>query len=157
MADFRKSFSAGINAAKVAEKNRDEIQTVFDEVNKQLEEVAGGTLSIDRKRYYVNNAIQDLAAIANFKQREVYEAVIAFNPKASGSAEKELANWKMSNDGYPCRIYIGSNHISCEDKKALEGAIQELLRDTAVGEKLYQLMSLPILPVEPDDEADNDS
>jgi hypothetical protein len=152
MVDFKKSFAAGIDSAKIAEANRAEIQSVFDEVNKQLEEVTDGTVFIDRRQYYVNNTIQDLAAIANFKPREVYHAVVASNPKVPESSEKELANWKMSQDGYPCRIYIGSNHIVCEDKKALEGAVQELLSDTAVGEKLYQLMNLQI----PKEESEND-
>jgi len=144
MVDFKKSFAAGIDSAKIAEVNRAEVQSVFNEVNKQLEEVTAGTIFIERKVYYVNNTIQDLAAIANFTPREVYHAIVASNPKVPGSSEKELANWKMAKDGYPCRIYLGSDHIVCEDKIALEGAIQELLSDTAVGEKLYQLMNLQI-------------
>lgn len=151
MVDFKKSFNAGLNAAKIAENNRNEVQSVFDEVNEQLQEVAGGALYIDRAEYYVNNTIQDLASIANFKAREVYHAVIATNPKVPSSTEKQLGKWKMSNDGYPCRIYIGSNHIVCEDKKALENAMQELLSDTSVGEKLYYLINLEI----PDDEEEN--
>ena len=154
MVDFKKSFSAGINSAKAAEANRADIQSVFDEVNKQLEEVTEGTIFIERREYYVNNTIQDLAAIANLKPREVYHAVVALNPKVPKSSEKELANWKMSKDGYPCRIYIGNNQIVCEDKEALEGAMKELLSDTAVGEKLYQLMNLKIPKEESEDDVD---
>lgn len=155
MVDFKKSFNAGIDSAKFAEANRNEIQSVFDEINKQLEEVTEGTIFIDRKRYYVNNTIQDLASIANFKPRETYHAVVAVNPKVPNSPEKELANWKMSKDGYPCRIYIDNNHIACEDKKALEAAMQELLSDTSVGEKLYLLMNLQI-PQEDSEEKPED-
>lgn len=141
MIDFKASFALGIEAAKVAEKNKIEIQSVFDEVNKQLSEVTGGVIYLDRKKYYVNNILQDMAAIANVRPREIYWAIVAINQKYTEASEKELAKWDMDKNGYPARIFIDNYQVACEDKKALEKALQRLLCDATVGEKLYTLIN----------------
>ena len=141
MIDFKASFTAGIDAAKIADKNRAEIQSVFDEVNKQLSEVTNGVIYLDRKNYFVKNTLQDIAAIANLRPRETYWAIVATNPKHIEAEEKQLAKWKMDKNGYPARIFIDDYQIACEDRKALEKALQELLSDPTVGEKLFSLMN----------------
>ncbi len=57
---------------------------------------------------------------------------------------KELARWTPHPAGYPCQITIGSKIIYCEDKRGLERALLEMLRDPVVGATLQELQNLPI-------------
>lgn len=144
MINFIGSIEAGLNAAKNAEKNKLEIQSVFDELNRQLNDKYKGLLFVDREEFYVNDTFMDLARIANLLDREKYSAITAKNPLAKEYKSFELAKWKMDRNGYPCQIIFGHTDKFCEDKASLEQALMELLREPTVGDKLYNAMKLEL-------------
>ncbi len=143
MADFITSLKKGVNAAKEAEFNKLEIQSVIKELNLQLARELEGKLKIELKTYYVNNCIQDTTTIANNKKRETYDAVVAINPLVSGCFEKQLSRWKMDVNGYPCLINFNSRELISDNKNTLEKNFQQLLSDAEIGEKINSLIEQP--------------
>ena len=146
MADFSKSFRKGLNAAKDAEENRKEIESVFRELNSALFQETGGKVRIEVREFDVPYRALDLDFL---KPSKTYLAIAAHNPKVKQGPVKELAKWSQDRAGYPCRIELGNMRSSCEDKAALEAQIARLLEDPLVGKALYELAEL-----EPDEEAD---
>jgi len=149
MTDFIKSFEKGLDAAKTAEQNRNEMKSVFEELNQQLDRSTDGKLYIERRQFFKNSTFQDLPRLVHFQEREKYTAVAATNKKIADYKDVELAIWKEDRNGYPCQIIYGDEDIFCEDKTALENGIKNLLRDPSVGDKLYKVMNATI-PISPD-------
>ncbi|MDR9425715.1 MAG: hypothetical protein RI567_10590 [Marinobacter sp.] len=141
MADFKKYFTKGLSAAEKAESNKNEIDSIFEELNSQLDEATDGKIEISRVKFYVSNALADIASL--MKPRETYLAIAAKNKKVKGCDYKQLARWKIDRNGYPCVIIIDRDEMYCEDKVALESNLQQLLSDPTVGDTLYKLMSMP--------------
>lgn len=146
MTDYIKSLKAGLKAAKTAEKNRLEINSVFDQLNGQLDRSTDGALLIERQERYVNYEFTDLSKIIKGEKRETYITLIAKNKKVQNVEVVDLSTWKEAHEGYPCQIIYGDEHIYCEDKEALEHSIQTLLSDSLVGEKLYKVINEEINP-----------
>jgi hypothetical protein len=89
MINFRDAFKKGIEAAQIAENNTKEIYSVFNELNNQLKQETNNSLKITIKEYYVTTGLQGLNDFLNFRQRETYLAIVAFNPLLNGGEEKE--------------------------------------------------------------------
>ncbi|WP_444936027.1 hypothetical protein ACJJIW_18600 [Microbulbifer sp. JMSA004] len=140
MIDFTKSFNKGIQSAEIADSNKLEIGSVFEELNRQLESVSHGKIRISREKFYEPT---HPLKVALFEPKKYYLAIAAENPKAESSVTKELAKWQMDRAGYPCKITLGSDEIYCEDKGALEYGLSEVLQDPVVGDILHKLMNLP--------------
>ncbi|WP_250501605.1 hypothetical protein [Caballeronia sp. AZ7_KS35] len=145
MANFLESFNKGIAAARDAERNKAEIQEVFDDLNQQLAVATAGKVAIRRRQF--NAAIDILGqknALLSLLRPEKYWGLAAiFLP--SGTVEAtELAKWEEENSGYPCTVTIGSQRYVCEDRAALEGVLETVLADPSVGEVLHALMQMPI-------------
>ena len=140
MADFIEFFHKGINSAKIADKNKDEIQSVFDRLNEQLSSESGGRLHIEPTEFSTNSPLEDLSQLLLTQSRETYYVLAVRNPLALDSKANKLATWKMDRNGYPCRIDLDSNRMICEDKAALESNLQLLLSDPIVGDVIYKTM-----------------
>lgn len=156
MADYISAFRQGLDAAEAAEIAKLEIDSVFDEIDKQLREASNGKIGIDRKEFYVKEeSIPPFAAafIATIpyaltgKKRDTYWAIVAYNPSIPNSPVKELATWSLDRAGYPCKLTFEGINRSCSDRESLENSLAELLRDPNVGEKLSNLIKLE-LPVQ---------
>ncbi len=154
MVDFKEYFQKGLSAAEKAEVNKNEIDSVFDELNRQLDEATKGKIEISRVKFFASSTLADIASL---KPRETYLAIAAKNKNVKDCDYKELARWKIDRNGYPCMIIIDRDEMYCEDKVALEANMQRLLSDPTVGDTLYKLMNISS-DVETDGEdGDNDA
>ena len=140
MVNFVEAYKSGLNSAELAEKNRNEINSVFSDLNQQLNNVTDGKILISRMQFQEKGTISSILNMENIKY---YSAIAAANPFVRNS-EKELARWSQDRNGYPCKIILGSETMFCRDKKGLENGRAELLRDPIVGETLRGLQNLPL-------------
>lgn len=136
MFDFTKHLNVGLAAAEAAERNRAEIDGVFQELNKQLHDVTSGKVQIDRYDFHESwKFTKDFRPLT-------YSGLAVFSPISEGSP-KEIAKWSMARAGYPCEIELpGNTKWFCEDKRGLEHALAELLQDPMVGETIQNYMRL---------------
>ncbi|MBT9096624.1 hypothetical protein KFZ76_02715 [Methylovulum psychrotolerans] len=140
--DFVAAFNKGLDAAQIAEKNKHEIDSVFDELNKQLAEVAHGRVKFERKECLKNNDDGLLSGSRVAFRDMKYQALCAMNPLSPQSPAKEIATWRQNRMGYPCKISFGTKEHYCEDKFTLENALALMLQDPIVGENLAKLVAL---------------
>ena len=125
MVDFFESLRSGMSAAEVAEKNKQEIALVFEELNRQLAAGLGGQVLIE-----VRTATNVVAEFLYGKG-----AIFASNPREPSKESKKLAGWRSGLKGYPCIIALADKEISCEDRQALEETLKLMLASPDVGEK----------------------
>lgn len=149
MADYIKAFKQGLGAAEAADRARKEIDAVFVDLNKQLQEATKNKISIDRREYEERKTLPEALSIPFLgAPRKTYWAIVASNPSINRSPVKQLSRWSMDRAGYPCKIaWKGEDHL-CLDKSALEDSLAELLQDPLVGEKFHALMQLEEPPPE---------
>lgn len=134
MVNFIDSFNKGISAAEKAIANKDEIDSVIDQLSKQLQQATGGKvkISIAEKQMPFNAFTGGISELIN---RKTYWAIVASNPLATYQP-KELAQWKFTESGYPCSIVLQDVEIYCEDKAGLENALEKMLATPETGKKL---------------------
>ncbi len=139
MVNYVEAYKAGLNSAELSEKRKNEINSVFNDLNQQLSDATDGKIFISRKK------LLDRSGFAAFDlfNRKYYSAITAENPLVKNS-EKELAKWSQDRSGYPCKITLDSDAMYCEDKQGLEISLYELLSDPIIGETLQKLQNLPI-------------
>lgn len=145
MSKYIDSFNKGINAAKDAERNRAEIDSVFAELNEQLAIATNNKAAIRRMQFdapidYLKAAT---ALSAVFKREKYWTLAAVFLPSRSVEST-EIAKWDQDNSGYPCRVTFGSNRYTCEDKAGLESVLETLLADALVGEVLHRYMKMEL-------------
>lgn len=143
MIDFKIAFREGLNEAGKAIKARNEIRKVFEELNRQIQEITDNKVHIELQTFKEEVNVIDLFKFG-FPNVPKYTAIAAFNPMAKDSPVKKLARWQQESKGYPCKISWDGNTKYCEDKKALETALTELLKDPMVGEDLDSLMKIEV-------------
>ncbi len=146
MINFVDSLNKGLELAQQADENNKEIDAVFAELNRQLNEVYAGKVIIKLK--FTTEGIKKIAtSFADFigegnisNQLSKNAKIIAENPIVQVSLE-QLANWNQSATGYPCSIaFSGQKHI-CEDKESLELAIADLLADPFIAKTLLKVIN----------------
>ena len=137
MTDYIKAFQQGLSAAEETDRTRNEINSIFDELDKQILEKTSGKIKISRQERIESPVFPDI-----FGPKIRYNVICAFNPKVEESPTKVLANWTQDRRGYPCKIEWEGTTLICEDGEALKNALAELLADPLVGEKLYTIMKL---------------
>lgn len=137
MIDFTKHLNIGLDAAKSAEANRAEIDSVFDELNKQLLSATGGKVKIQRLEFREPwKYTKDFQPVSYFAL-----AVCSANQTVKPT---EIAKWTMARSGYPCEIELnGNGKWYCEDKSGLETALGTLLQDPLVGETIQKYIRMP--------------
>lgn len=148
MLSYASSLKKGLDAARVAQGNKEEIHSVLEELKRQVLTETEGKIKIEIHEFYKNTTVRgDMTrfmreAIEGIS-RETYKAIAASNPLAIEHEPKELARWTLDKAGYPCIIAFGDVKYICEDKEALRNNLSLLLENPSTGEKLYQLMKLP--------------
>ncbi|MDD2051082.1 hypothetical protein NPS46_00770 [Pseudomonas putida] len=140
MVDFIGSFNKGQEAAKKAEDNKDEIDSVFEIMNQQLGDASEGKLKVEI--IFKSNPFLDfLTVAAKSASSGSYWAIAALNPLAESYAPKEIAKWKSDPNGYPCLVITDAEEMYCEDKAALEKALSYLLARPEVGKIFRSVMN----------------
>tara|TARA_R100000655_G_scaffold79128_1_gene118540 strand:+ start:3909 stop:4343 length:435 start_codon:yes stop_codon:yes gene_type:complete len=138
MFDFKESFNAGMSVAEKAEENHHEINQVFDELNKQLDEISEGKIEIDIREFSIPDNPLNV-----FGKRETYLSICARNPKSEMNSWKQLARWEQDSFGYPCKIKIDQATRFCGDQEALSDALSEMLSNVDVAKTLRALITIP--------------
>lgn len=153
MTDFADAFKRGQDAAALAAAARAEISGVFDEVNAQLQTATDGRVEIDRRRFEkprkktLGDVFGGLAAtslLATLEPAETEPWIAARNPKATDSSWVKLAKWDRPQEGYPCQLVYDRTDVRCHDRAALADAIAEMLANASIGEKMRDLLNLPL-------------
>ena len=138
MVDFITAFKTGLNAADIADKNKREINSVFEELNEQLAKATDGKVKVEIRDNFSVFSLR----LFDEKQPKKNQAIWAFNPLFKSAGAKELARWDLDPNGYPCKISFSNKELYCEDKPALERTLANMLQDPTVGEALSKLIQL---------------
>ncbi|MET1532725.1 hypothetical protein [Burkholderia sola] len=156
MTDFADAFKRGQDAAALAAQARAEIDEVFEEAKAQLLAATDGKLEIGREDFVKprkRNPADILAGVAftavgAWEPREMESWIAGRNPKAIPSEWVKLAKWDRPQEGYPCQIVYDRADVRCHDRTALADAIGEMLASASIGEKLRELLRLPLKQAE---------
>ncbi|MDD1607455.1 MAG: hypothetical protein LUQ18_02920 [Methylococcaceae bacterium] len=141
MVDFIEAFKEGQTAAEIAKKNNQEITSVLNELNKQINKATDGKIRISLSPEIIR--LSDKPSLADLVGRGRWGRYIdAENSLIPNSPKKELVKWEQGREGYPCKITIGNKQHYCEDKTELENTLALMLQDPIVAETLTYLMSL---------------
>ncbi|WP_394521460.1 hypothetical protein C1N60_04980 [Pantoea sp. SGAir0184] len=142
MNDFKKHLLAGVDAAKTAAANRQEIYDVINEVDRQLSEVYDskvhfGIWNLTRTIKPKNtNNIFGSALSALSLDREDYKGLSICDHESKNPIP--IADWYMSENGYPCKITIDGRESYCSDKEDLENEISSLLSHVRTGKAILK-------------------
>jgi hypothetical protein len=145
MINFVDSLNKGLELSQQADENNKEIDAVFSELNRQLNEVYAHKLVVER---CVSEPImQQISDVFNMEDYPDHSAIttnkrmviVVKNPTAD--IGRSIANWYQPSTGYPCSIaFSGQKHI-CEDKESLELAIADLLTNPFVAKTLLKVIN----------------
>lgn len=139
MTDFSKSFLKGIEAAKLSEIRRQEIKDVFDRLNHQLTQHLEGRVTIKIETFSRHDTLTELSLVFRGQKIPTYDAIAVFSSQDK-LRYRILAEWEQNKHGYPCTITFNKTEFRCEDKMSLEFALNEMLANPEVGEKIYEIM-----------------
>lgn len=139
MTNFISALKQGLDLAKIAEKNRAEIDGVFLELNEQLKSVSKNRLSIVRLQA---GHIPPGSLLRSLVTKGTDWGLYARFDGDGKVFTHHIAAWAQNPSGYPCRVEFSSTSYSCEDKSALERILKLLLSDPIVGEILQKYVDL---------------
>lgn len=146
MANFKESFTRGLEAAAEASARIAEIDSVFEDMNLQVSEITGGKVNLERETRYkspLGVIGQTLALAGEPFKREQVTYIVATNPLSDGYSSFDVALWVGDSRGYPCKVSFGGQSFLCEDKAALEAVLSQMLAWPETGKIFQKLISLP--------------
>jgi len=147
MIDFTKSLEAGLQLAIEAERNRHEVDEVFNELNRQISTATRNSIRILREQF--DEPPEDPLT---FRLKRIqYWAISARHATLNTAKPWVLARWYQPIAGYPCKITTRETEFFCENKEALEAGLANLLATPEVGRALHSLMHLEAESAKPAD------
>jgi hypothetical protein len=135
--NFGEALQKGLKAAEDAKIARQEIESVFNKLHDDVFNASEGKIRINRVRQEERSVVADLIDISAIHSEWV---LIAHRDGLDGQRVEDIAMWSSNDHGYPCSITWNHTEYICEDQKALEGVLMELLEDASTGRKLKCLM-----------------
>lgn len=142
MKNFKDSLQAGIDAAKVASNNRQEIASVIRSVNEQVKEISDGKAMFSKGKFYREPKPEALAVKAFISimgnAGESYQGLGIYN--GDGKNGIIIAEWSEGASGYPCSLSYAGEKIFCSNKIELENALSDLLSQVETGEAILKQM-----------------
>ena len=142
MVDFNDSLRRGLDAAKKAQANRDEISHILTELNQALKSMSDGKAEI--AIVPISTTMNALSRLIVYLDKNQEEQVLAIRPIArEGLLPRQVARWKQGEAGYPCSIIWGERHASCDDSESLMAELADLMSSSTVGEAILAVMNLP--------------
>jgi hypothetical protein len=151
MNEFPNALKQGMDAAEKAEIARKEIDAVFIDLEKQILDATDGKLKIFRTKFSEEVWQPFEMKMLDPKPPKTYQAIAAKNFVIKNSPVAELAKWSPHYRGYPCKLTWSDKQINCMNKKALEEALADLIRDPLIADQLATLLRLE--PDEPQEES----
>lgn len=146
MTDIKKSLLAGIESAKSAYNNINEINTILTSTSELIKEISNGKATFGIGTFYEKNendtplgaSIALMASTYGHETRKKYKGLAIFD--AAGNAGEEIAVWTQHENGYPCSITYNSYVLFCKNKDELENALAELLKQVKTGKAILSKM-----------------
>lgn len=145
--DFKKSLTNGLEAAKKARKNKEEIQGVIDEVSEAINDYSNGLISLvvtkeQRVAQNIGSLVGGAAAAFGLSPWVQYKTLSLLLKKDQLQKKEKIAEWRIDeSDGYPCVISYNGDDISCGTKEMLEKALGNLMANASTGERLLKLIT----------------
>lgn len=133
MLNYQKAFNSGIEAAKKAELDINEINSVFEEFAENVKTASGGKIKLEIK-HLIRRSESELTLSWPPKQPEKYQAIVADSTSERLSNTGEIAIWSIHKSGYPCIVTWNAREHSCNDKVALKSCLEELIGDPVTGQ-----------------------
>ncbi|MEN4608237.1 hypothetical protein ABEH06_13270 [Pantoea agglomerans] len=165
MTDFKDLLLVGIAAAKAAVNNKKEIDDLIESINVKVKEISEGKALFGKGDFYkakvveskINKAVTISSFFSGFDTIK-YEGVGVFD--SNGKKGIALAEFIMSENGYPCTLMFDGERLVCSNKIELENALSSLAQYVKTGEAILKQMadhdneSCLILKHDSDDEID---
>lgn len=135
MSDFNLSIQQGIAAAKIAIENRNQVKSIFEEINSAISTESNGNARLE-----IVDSIQAMDGIEYLKgildKKSSGQFLVIRNTKTKSF--KKIAEWRQNESGYPCSIIRGTRHTSCADADSLRLELSDLLTSPIVGEAILE-------------------
>jgi hypothetical protein len=148
MFDFNDALQRGLDAAKRAQANRDEIRGVFTQLNEALHSMSRGKVEI--AIVPIEDTLNELARLAIFMDTSKSEQVLAVRVVGQGAFRpKRIARWSQGDAGYPCTIMWEERHTSCDSADSLRSELAELVSSPSVGEAICSAMEFQPIVAQP--------
>jgi hypothetical protein len=150
--DFKKSLSAGLEAAKKARYNKDEINSTIKDLSQVINEFSNGLISLEitseRKKVDNSNMFSAMASamgtLSHLNSYKDYQALSLIKNSNNRIIKRELAEWSLNDSvGYPCVISYNKQDVRCSTRDTLAKALNDLMSDAQSGESLLELMEMP--------------
>ncbi len=145
--DFKKSLNAGIEAAKIARENKEEILSVVKRLSLAIEDYSNGLVSLlitdERKLNKGANLLaKGLVAAIGVDPFINYKALSLVLENDESNKKEIIAEWRMNeSEGYPCVISYNGTDVNCRNKENLERALSLLISHASTAERLLQLIN----------------
>lgn len=148
--DFKKYLNNGLAAAANARKNKEEIQSVINELSEVIKEHSNGLITLAvtteqrlAKGVGLGSLVGSAAAVGLGLSPYIDYQALSFVLKKDKVVKKEkIAEWRIDDsDGYPCVISYNGDDISCGSKEMLERALGGLISNASTGERFLQLIA----------------
>jgi|GEM_PF-5364332 len=145
--DFKNSLAVGLEAAKKARSNKEEIFGVISDLSDSIKEFSQGrvSLKVTSERKLAANHTAFTAVVSSFTNVNPYidyEALSFVTKTEQTEVKEKIADWNINeSDGYPCVISYNKRDVRCKDKEMLIKALNDLMSDASTGEALLRLVN----------------
>ena len=136
MSNYQEALTKGMKLVNDSKNGRQEIQQIFDSLNKSIKEMTNG---IEIKREIIDDLFKIRLKSSKDNVDRKHHALVASN----GEKYVELAKWNETFDGYPCTIKFENCAIIGTNKKTLETGLQKLLKNIDIANMIYKMMNNP--------------
>jgi len=143
MKNYKESLLAGVQAAKNAERQRQEIDSVIESINEQIKEFSSDKAGFGVVAFYrreessaPESLFPTVAEMFNKYKTVSYLGLGILNHE--GKKGIEIATWSKSDSGYPCTITFGGEKYFCSEKAELENVLNYLLKEVKTGEAILE-------------------
>jgi hypothetical protein len=150
MADYLKSFQAGLEAHNDAERARKEIADVFREFAKAVHDASDGHVAVELPKAREIMATRAIESAMHRVQDALVPDPLGSKPEESfvlvakgrtGQEQALLSEYTLGERGYPVTLRYGRTNVRCYDREGLEQELQKLLEHPDTGGKLRRLMT----------------
>lgn len=138
-----RSAKSGVERARAADAHKEEVNAVFNKINKDLKDFDSTyELSISRAAS-VMKALVAFSNTLNQTPSEYFDADhLKLTVECKGvSVSQEVAKWKQHVNGYPCVLSFEGENFTCGDADDLLAALDEMFQSVTFGRAYLQLVA----------------
>lgn len=146
MTDFKDLLLVSIAAAKAAMNDKKEIDDIIKSINVEVKEVSEGKAIFGKGDFYkpkiIESSINKRLTIGSFFggfDTIKYEGIGVFD--SNGKKGIVLAEFMMSENGYPCTLMFDGERLVCSNKIELKNALSSLVKHVKTGEAILKQMA----------------